>query len=216
MDFPSNSQAPKPQEPKKIEKIALGEVTRKQKSLGRRFMETFVSGEDASSVMGYILFDVVVPAAKDLASDAFSQMVDRFLYGDGKPPHRRTGSRSSGSSGYVSYNRFSSSTPYTRPDEAREANRRTRGVQNFDDLVLATRAEAQEVIERMFDIISRYETVSVADLYELVGETPTPIDHKWGWSDMRGAGVTKTRAGYLLDLPKPEPINSTLLFKKGI
>src|SRR5688572_32016764 len=78
MDFPSNSQAPKPQEPKKIEKIVLGEVTRKQKSLGRRFMETFVSGEDASSVMGYILFDVVVPAAKDLASDAFSQMVERI------------------------------------------------------------------------------------------------------------------------------------------
>lgn len=203
MDFPSNSKHPQSQEPKKIERVVLGEVTRKQKPLAKRFVETFFSGSDAKGVMDYILFDVVVPAAKDLVSEAFSQMVDRVLYTDGRSPQRRTSSRPSGSSGYVPYNTMASGRPQSRFEETR----RVRADSTFDDLLIPTRAEAQDVIDKMFDIIARYEVVSVADLYELVGETVSPINHKWGWTDIRGAGVVKTRAGYLLDLPKPEPIS---------
>jgi hypothetical protein len=72
---------------------------------------------------------------------------------------------------------------------------------------LATRVEAEEVIDRLFDVVSRYETATVADLYEMVGVTGNYTDDKWGWTDLRGASVQRVRNGYLLDLPRPEPLD---------
>lgn len=69
------------------------------------------------------------------------------------------------------------------------------------------RAEAEEVIDRMFELVSRYGSVSVADMYELVGLASTHTDNKWGWTDLSGAGVSRIRGGYLLDLPEPEPLD---------
>lgn len=203
MDLPRNSNHGTPQEPKKIEGVAVNKVTRRQKPLGRRFFETFVGGDDAKGVFDYITFDVIIPAVKDLASDAFSQMVDRFLYGDSqRSSSRRTSSRPSGSAGYVSYNRFSSSRPDDRPPLPRRATN------DFDDLVFQTRAEALEVLDQMNDVIEKYGVVTQADVYEMAELSPQPIDHKWGWSDLSGARVTKVRDGHMILIPrKPEPIN---------
>ena len=87
----------------------------------------------------------------------------------------------------------------------RVMSRQARSRHDFDEIVLETRAEAEEVIDRLFDLVSRYESATVADLYELVGLPSSHTDHKWGWTDVRGAGATRTRDGYLLDLPEPRP-----------
>jgi hypothetical protein len=55
--------------------------------------------------------------------------------------------------------------------------------------------------------VSRYESASVADLYELVGLSSVHTDNRWGWTDLTGAGVSRIRGGYLLDLPEPEPLD---------
>lgn len=72
---------------------------------------------------------------------------------------------------------------------------------------MPTRVEAEEVIDRMFDLVSQYEMVTVADLYDLVGLANNYTDEKWGWTDIRGAGVSRIKGGYLLDLPRPEPLD---------
>jgi hypothetical protein len=203
MDFPSNSRAAREPEEKKLAKVVTGEVRTRKKPLGRKFLEAFVGGSDAGSIWQYVLFEVILPAAKDTIADAVSQSVERMLFGEARSSSRRTGTRPSGTGGFVSYNRFAS--PSTTREETRIGSRR--GAHNFDDIVLDTRAEALEVIERMFDVVAKYQVVTVADLYELVGLSPSPIDHKWGWSDLRGAGPTRVTNGYLLDLPKPDPIN---------
>jgi hypothetical protein len=58
----------------------------------------------------------------------------------------------------------------------------------------------------MDQLIEKYETVSVADLYELLGVTSSYTDEKWGWVDLREATIRRVRDGYLLDLPKPESL----------
>lgn len=216
MDFPSNSHASKTgtderpaaiepgvngSEPKKVEKVVTGDVVRRKKPLGKRFMETFVGG-DAKGVFGYVMMDVLLPAAKDTIADAVSQAVERLLFGEARSTSRRTGARP-GNQPYVSYNRYSSSGP-RREEPRQNISRRARSSHDFDEIILATRAEAEEVIDRIFDLISRYEQATVADLYELVGVTGNYTDEKWGWTDFRGAGVTRISNGYLLDLPKPE------------
>lgn len=214
MDYPSNSHKVKDNtvapEPKKIEPIELtGEVRRRKTPLGKRFSQTFIGG-DANSVMHYVVFQVLVPAAKDMMSDAVSQGIDRMLYGESA--RSSSNRRSSGvTSGYVSYNRMSSNKPRSGMDEfaRREPSRRTRVNHDFGEIILATRVEAEEVIKRLYDIIDQYETATVADLYELVGMTPNYTDAKWGWGPggLQGAQAVRERGGgYALDLPKPEPV----------
>lgn len=209
MDYQSNSHKAKDakpreeREPKKVEKVVQGEVRMRKKPLGKRFQEVFVGG-NADSVWEYIIFDVLVPSAKDTMADAVSQGIERMLFGEARSTSRRTGYRPSGGSGYTSYNRMSRPEPR---DEPRNVSHRNRATHNFDEIILATRIEAEEVIDRLFDLVSRYEAATVADLYELVGASGNYTDDKWGWTDIRGAGVTRVRNGYLLDLPKPEPLD---------
>lgn len=226
MDFPANSgkariktevhvKAAKDQNdeteklaPKKVERVVAGNVVRRKKPLGKRFTETFVGG-DAKGVLHYVVMDVLVPAAKDMAADAVSQGIERMLFGEARSASRRTGIRPGVVPGHVSYNRYapSSSRGSIREEQRPSISRRARSSHDFDEIILATRVEAEEVIDRLFDLISRYETASVADLYELVGITGNYTDEKWGWVDIRGAAVARVRNGYLLDLPKPEPLD---------
>jgi hypothetical protein len=137
--------------------------------------------------------------------EAGSQGIEKLIFGEA----RRRGARSpqAGATGYVSYNRISGPANVGRlAGPARAISRAARSRFNFDEIILDSRTEAEEVIDRLFDLVSRYEQATVADLYELVGISSTHTDHRWGWLDLHGAGVSRIRGGYLLDLPEPEPI----------
>ena len=216
MDYPNNSHQAKESKitvsneeetPKKVEKVIEGTVLRRKKPLSKRFSEMFIGG-DSRTVSAYLFYDVLMPAAKDTIADVMTQGVERMLFGETRSTSRRAGNRR-GNSGYVSYNRYSASTPPWEPrrDEPRSPSRRSRATHNFDEIILSTRVEAEEVIDRLFDLVARYESATVADLYELAGVTGSYTDDKWGWTDIRGAGVTRVRNGYLLDIPKPEPLD---------
>jgi len=209
-DFPSNSvNAPRAEE-KRVEKVIVGDVITRKPALGKRFYHTFFGG-DAQGVVGYVLMDVLVPAVRDIIVDVAQTAVERLVFGEGRAPSRRNqsyrpgGSSSHGS--YVSYNRYAApSSPFRREEPTREISRRARATHDFDEIVLATRAEAQEVINRLFDLVSQYEQATVAELMELVGLTPQHTDYSYGWTDIRGAGITRVRDGYLLDLPRAIPL----------
>lgn len=212
-DFPSNSKlnkaTPKKVEPKKIEKVVTGEVVTRKKPLGKRFKETFISGADSKSVLEYVLFDILIPYSKDMVLDATQAGLERKFYGETRSASRRNASRFVG--GFTAYNRMnhgsSSNDQFRHHEETRGPSRRARAAHNFDEIILATRAEATEVIDQLFAVISQYEIATVADLYELVGVPSNFTDNNWGWTDIRGADVTRVRSGYLLDLPRPEPID---------
>lgn len=217
-EFPSNRRSNKepredvvvtPKE-KKVEQIVRTEVVRRKRPLGKRFVETFV-GTDPRSVWGFVAIDVLIPAAKDMVADAVSQGVERMIFGDARSSSRRTGRRpGSPYIDYTPYNRATRGGPRgltPREDPRPQLSRRARASHDFDEIILTTRVEADEVIERLFDLVDKYEIATVADLYDLVGITGSYTDDKWGWFDLRGAGITRVRHGYLLDLPKPEPLN---------
>jgi hypothetical protein len=200
-NYPPNSEASKriPPEPKKIERVTSGEAVRKKKSLGKQFKETFIVG-DAKTALRYVMFDVLVPAAKDMLVEAGAQGIERLVFGDSR---RRGGSTppQTGPTGLIQYHRMRQSGPQ------RAMSRQARARHDFDEIVLQSRIEAEEVIDRLFDLVSRYESATVADLYELVGLASAHTDHKWGWTDLRGAGVSRVRGGFLLDLPEPHPLD---------
>lgn len=181
----------------------ITQAIQKKKSVGRRIIESF-TGDDAQSVGSYLLFDVFIPAAKNFIMDAASQGVERILFGESR--------RSSSSSrlGYTSYNNYSRPAVTTRSsysgirDEPRQMNHLARATHNFDDIVLPNRGDAELVLDQLRDQITKYDVATVSDLYNLVGLSGEFTDDKWGWGDLRDAGVVYKRQGYLLDLPRPE------------
>lgn len=208
-EYPPNSEVSKKGAPdggKDISPVVSGSAVRRKKSFRRQFKETFVSG-DARTAIQYVLFDVLLPAAKDMVVEAGAQGIEKLIFGDSR---RRGGSTppQAGPYGHIAYNRYSAGAVNRFSGPQRALSRRARSRHDFDELMLESRAEAEEVIDRMYDLISRYEVVSVGDLYELTGLAATHTDNKWGWTDLSGAGVSRTRdGGYLLDLPEPRPLD---------
>jgi hypothetical protein len=208
-DYPPNRDPDAKQEKlfeeKDIKRVTSEEPVRRKKSLRKQFSETFVAG-DAKTAVRYVIFEVLIPAGKDMIAEAGAQGIEKLIFGDSR---RRGGGSptppSSGPTGYVSYNRYAMGSRQTGPQ--RSISRQARARHDFDEIVLAQRVEAEEVIDRLFEVVSRYGSASVADLYEMVGITGTHTDNKWGWTDFRGAGVSRVRGGFLLDLPEPQPLD---------
>ena len=186
----------KSSEEKNITPVVKGKVTRKKNNV-RKLTDTFVN-EDMHNVKSYIVFDVLIPAAKKAISDIVTNGIDMILYGETRSKHR------SGTSTYVSYDRFSDRD---RDDRYRYRDSRTRSGYSYDDIVLETRREAEEVLRAMDEILDRYKIVSVADMYDLMNVRGDYTDNKYGWDNLRSADVVRVRDGYILKLPKPMPID---------
>lgn len=182
-------------ERQKLDKVITGTAKAKKKSAARKFTDVFVA-EDASNVKSYLISDVLIPAAKKLVSDIVRDGIDMLLYGG--TGHRSDRSRSSRVD-YVSYSKNS--------DRRSASTTRTRTGYNYDDVVLDTRGEAEDVLTRMDELIDMYGVVSVADLYDLVGISGNYTDNKYGWTNIRNAEPVRVRDGYMLKLPKALPID---------
>lgn len=176
---------------KKVAKVVKGNVKVKKKS---KLAGVFIS-EDAPNVKNYVLMDVLVPAVKKALSDIVRDGIDIILYGESG--HSR---KSDSRAGYVSYRSYSDRD---RRDDPRDYRRAT---YSYNDIVLDSAREAEEVLIAMDEILDEYGVVSVADLYDLVGLTGTHVDNKYGWTSMRGASFQRVRDGYLLKLPRATAI----------
>lgn len=209
-EFPSNSKTSRPQTPaaeqeKKVESVVTNNVEKRKKSLLKRFAEIFIGG-DSKSVVQYVFSEVLVPQAKDMITEAASSGFERLIYGESRPSRGPRG-RTSGpySSGPTNYTRYAvrGNNPIGRAEghDSRPVHQQAR-TQSIDDILLATRVEAETVLDRLYDLLKEYETVSVADLYSLVGLSSNYTDQKWGWMSLHGSQVRRVREGYILELPK--------------
>lgn len=204
-EFPPNSDASKQgfteEEAKDIQPVTSDAVRRK-KSLRRKFSEVFVAGS-AKTAFSYAIWEVLLPAAKDTVVEVITQGVEKLFFGESRRS-RGTTTPQAGPTGYVSYNRYAMQNRMSSPQ--RVISRQARARHDFDEIVMDDRTEAEEVIDRLYEVISRYESATVADLYQLVGLSSSHTDYKWGWTDIRGAGVSRSGNGYVLDLPEPIPL----------
>lgn len=194
-EYRSNShKAREDREKKKIDKVTRGPVKTKKKNEIQKLADVFIS-EDIENVRSYILMDVLVPAMKKAVSDIVTNGIDMILYGEAGRSKRGT------SASKVSYRSY-----YDREKDRRGARNRT--VYDYDDIILDSKGEAEEVLSRMDEMIDRYGVASVGDLYDLVGIDGSYTDNKYGWTDIRSARSVRVRdGGYLLKLPKPLPID---------
>jgi hypothetical protein len=203
-EFPPNSKRMRETEPReKIKPVTSAKAVRRKRGLGRQFKATFFSG-NGRDVFSYMIEEVAIPRIRDMFHDAMQSGIDRLIYGDARRPRRTSGPMGTSSVGHVDYRGMGVSSA-TSPQ--RILSRQSKARHDFDELVIASAQDANEVLDRMFDILSRYGEVTVAHLYELTGIQSSHTDMKWGWTSLRGARAMRlAQGGYLLDLPRPEEL----------
>lgn len=173
---------------KRTEKIVQGNVRRKKKSEVSKLKDEFIS-EYVEDVKSYIWMDVVVPTIKNTIAD----VVNMFLFGDT--------SKRSKNHHTVSYNSYSSG-------KSGSNNRRVVSNRyNFDDYYFDSRGEAEEVLDRMDELIDAYGAATVGDFYDMIGITGKYTDNNYGWTNISRASVRRTRDGFIIDLPRVKAID---------
>lgn len=183
---------------KRPTKIVTGKVKTKKNEI-RKFTDIFIA-EDIRSVKDYVVHDILVPTVKKAFYDIIVGGLDMSLFGGRGNGGRRTVYDK------VSYTDFSSRS--RRNDERRHNDSRFKSVLDYDDIVLDSRGDAEAVLSSLGDIMETYDGIcSVADLYDLVGETPPLTANNYGWTNLRNAEIVRQRDGkYWLKMPKALPL----------
>ena len=192
-DYKSNSHKSKKEvkkEEKKIEKVVTGSVKKKKKNKVTKLTSVFLP-EDVTSVKDYILQDALIPAVKKFITDS----VDMVLYGE-------TGSKKKRSSSFVSYRDFSD-----KKERKGYNDYKSRTMFDYDDIFLESRRDAENVLKQMHDIINDYGILSVADMFDLVGEPANYTMNKYGWHNIDNAEIVHTREGYKIKMPRALPFD---------
>lgn len=193
-----DQQAQKETEERKVEKVITGVAKTKKKSEARKFTDIFVS-EDLHSIRDYFVFDVLIPGIKDIIFDALTGSVKRAFWGDrgsSSGKKRPTVDR-------VSYGRY-----YDSPRDRRDrGDIRTRNRFDYDDILFDNYADADAVLSALEDVIDRYGMAKVSDLYEFSDISTNNYQvTKYGWTDLHNAKIVRGRDGYVINLPRAEPI----------
>lgn len=207
-EFPANSNNSKINEPVRGDreerrrnlKVVKSPGIRRKKPVGARFLSLFLSGEDIKTAAVRVTLESLLPKAKDVILDAAKDFLDRIFNGD---------SRSSSTTGRVSYNNMGSSSGRRMDDDRGGPSRRDRALHNFDDIIFNSREDANEVIEHLYNVLDEYDHVTVGDFYTIAGVSSEPQDESWGWKDrdFRNVEAVPTRNGrYRISFPRPIPI----------
>lgn len=178
---------------KRVEKVITGNARLKKKSGFQKLSDIFIS-EDIGNIKSYILLDIVIPTVKKTISEIIINGTDMILYGS-------NGGRKKSNASKISYRE------YYNENNRRNSGSRSRGVYDYDNLIVNTRGEAEEILSGLDEIITQYRIASVADLYDLAGVTANHTDYNYGWKDIHTASVARVRDGYTIKLPRPIPIN---------
>lgn len=181
---------------KRVDKVTKGEV-RMQKTLSNKLKDD-LELEDNEEVGTFIWKDIVIPKLKDFVYELFTGALEKKMYGTSSG--RRGGNNRNGSSMYNSYYKSD------RPNRNRNNDSDNREVRDYKDLLFYERADAEEILSTLCDLIEQYGEASIGDLYDAAGITQDgnfAKNNGYGWKNLSQATVRRVKDGYILDLPRP-------------
>lgn len=192
--YPGNSDRSK--EKKDITPVAKARV--KRESTARKVVGEIIR-EDARSVGETVLWDVIIPTVKNLISDTVTRGIESMLYGGDSRPRSRNSY-----SDYSGYSRPKGNRD--RPAERRDRRSARHAEPERNEIIFDSRSDANDVIDRMSDLIDQYGQASLADLNALIGASSNFIDDNWGWTDMGSFDVRQVRDGFMLTHDEPQSL----------
>lgn len=185
----------------------------KKKSLGKKMSESLFPKEDRKEIGDVIIFDYIIPGAKEIIQNVVTNSVEMLLFGESSGRSSRV-KQSNGRTNYRGMSTSGRSSKYSRDDDSR-SSRRDRERVDLDDILFYSYAKADKAWQSLLDYIDEYGSAKVGDLYDIAGITP-PSDwtiDAYGWDELSPrAAISPVRTRdddgrlvtmYCLDLPRP-------------
>ena len=152
-NYRSNSNKSKQEERKKVEKVVSGAAQKGASGKGGFFKST------VESVGQYLLHEILVPALKKTVDSMITNGSHMFLYGEASKRDSRVPSP-------VPKVSYRSAYDDRRSDYAEDDAGSYKGY-NYGTVLLSTRGDAEDVLDRLAETAGALGVVSVADLSEL-------------------------------------------------
>ena len=173
-----DSQTPRTPENKDIIPVKKKPVKKKFRT---ELKEAIFSGDmKGMSIPKHILFNLFIPAAKRIVADMGNSAINMAL---GLDPKTRTigASHVSRASEYAANNRDRN---FARTGETPGYSARRQAV---SDLIWDEET-ATDIVTQIADILDRYPSISLSNVYSIMGEQTKirTTDKYWGWTSMRG------------------------------
>ena len=199
MVLPGNSNSgKKPQEPEKpkreVHKVVKGDIVGNYHEPMRKISQLLFA-EDFGTVKKYILDQVLWPAIKNTIADTVTSGINMWILGNRNGTPIKPMSSINSPTKYSTIYRLDGSSPKV----GSTANSRF----FFENPIVATKDDAEEVIMNLKDYIEAEDSVSVAVLYSMLGLESEATYNNYGWYNVGKAKAIPVKDGWVINLPKP-------------
>lgn len=194
-----------PKEKKDLKKVISSEPRKVKKSLFGRLVTGIVGPEGLPGIGSYVNDEIVKPAIKNIIVDAVTSGINMVMYGE------KGGQGRGGQNRYGSRQAYRPQTNYTNnyrnapiAEQATPDDRVVRPVkQGVEDFIILDRYDAAQVLTTLTENADMYNSVSVADYYDLIGVPSQYTDNNYGWTidDIVKANIIPVRGGYVIKFP---------------
>lgn len=183
----------------RVSKVAKGVTKKSQASSFQKFAKAFLP-EDAKSIKDYVI-EETPGFIMGFLRRLLQNILDTYLPENGRYSSRGSSVFRSGGSG-IRYDtiRTGASTG------GGVKSRRTNTVYEYENVVFEDYADAEEVLDHLYDCLEQYEKVRVFDLYDLAGVAAKSTDRDYGWTDLRGTHIISVKEGWVIELPRAIPL----------
>lgn len=183
--------------------VVKGNVSKSKRSLFGKIADTFTLG-NIKDARNYIITDVVVPGFLDILYDGITRGASKLIYGDKGSPKERKKGRGIDYSGIT---RLSDGEAYRALSRKRERESSVSGIYDYNEIELTSRADAEVLLDSMYEYLEGHDIVTVADMYSMADyDGGDYTDNYWGWDDLRGSTIIRSSDGWMLKLPRVKNI----------
>lgn len=185
-------------------RIVTEPLVQPKRGIFARLGRAIMGPEGGRRIGEYIREDIIVPAFKNIIADSITSGINMALFGDSKPAAR-------GSVGprYNNVPKTDYRSRFVSPSRATpEPAAYRRNSQYAEEFNIPDRGQALLILDNLRETADNYDTVPVADYYDMVGFDTKFTDHNYGWSfeAISRATVIPVRGGYMIKLPPMEAL----------
>lgn len=200
---------PVSKEKKELKKLIDVQPKKRKRSLVGRLVSGVLGPEGLPGIGSYVNDEIIIPAIKNIIVDAVTSGVNMVMYGENKP-RSGGGGRPSYSRDRTTYrpstnyqSRYSGSQHQDPPEQ------RVRPAKyGVEEYIIEDRSDATHVLVTLTENADMYDSVSVADYYDLIGVPSQYTDNTYGWTidSIHHATIIPIRGGYVIKFPPVEVI----------
>lgn len=176
--------------------IQSGGARLKKKSEGSKILNALFGSDDAKSVGSYILYDVLIPAAKDMIFDSVMGGLSMRLFGTDRG-YSRMPRRT-----MTNYQGISQKTRViNNPSRPTNRARSVRSKIYNDDIEFDNKAEAYQALDILLSEIEKNGYATIATLYQYCQIPSDYVDNNIGWTDLSDVRIRTVGSKAVMILP---------------